>query len=91
MSGGESNGSGIEATLGAFFATYSYFDSRIYGKLFKNVTRPAERVMPPPGKKSKCLRFQNWFLVDSNWFRAVPYYGSIPNYKFSHVFLLSLF
>jgi len=48
MSGGESNGSGIEATLGAFFATYSYFDSRIYGKLFKNVTRPAERVMPPP-------------------------------------------
>jgi len=48
MSGGESNGSGIGATLGAGLDIYNFVDSLLFAKTFKNVTKAAERVMPPP-------------------------------------------
>ena len=51
MSGGGSNGSGIEATLGLGISAYQYVDALVFSKLFKNVTRAAERVMPPPGNE----------------------------------------
>ena len=51
MSGGESNGSGIAATLSAALDIYNYTDKLIFEKVFKNVTKAAERVMPPPGNE----------------------------------------
>lgn len=48
MSGGESNGSGIAATLSAVLDIYNYTDKLVFAKAFKNVTKAAERVMPPP-------------------------------------------
>jgi len=48
MSGGESNGSGIGATLSAGLDIYNFVDSLLFAKTFKNVTKAAERVMPPP-------------------------------------------
>ena len=57
MSGGESNGSGIGATLSAGLDIYNFVDSLLFAKTFKNVTKAAERVMPPPGNEVKCPNF----------------------------------
>ena len=59
MSGGESNGSGIGATLSAGLDIYNFVDSLLFAKTFKNVTKAAERVMPPPGNEVKSFWFAN--------------------------------
>ena len=59
MSGGESNGSGIGATLSAGLDIYNFVDSLLFAKTFKNVTKAAERVMPPPGNGVKSFWFTN--------------------------------
>lgn len=59
MSGGESNGSGIGATLSAGLDIYNFVDSLLFAKTFKNVTKAAERVMPPPGNEVNSFWFAN--------------------------------
>ena len=71
MSGGESNGSGIGATLSAGLDIYNFVDSLLFAKAFKNVTKAAERVMPPPGNEVKCQKFlvhQDFLKFKTDWF-----------------------
>lgn len=62
MSGGESNGSGIGATLSAGLDIYNFVDSLLFAKTFKNVTKAAERVMPPPGNEVESFWFYQIFM-----------------------------